>query len=236
MDDAARGGAAMSFNLCSQLRIRSRPASRALDIFDLPTFTHLAAETAAEYARRPLRSFPPIHVHSHSPGSLKSFHVPEIPPSNAAASARSRASSDDDREFRRLVREMHEEERKELIRADPSLIALQKQTESYRKEKDWLEKSYDAKLANLEREFDQLQRRNVKLHQLSQKVHGIAAEHRLRSLSGCGSGNSSYASSPSTPYRRASQSSHTSNATSSAASSAPSSRQSTPPGSPVSIL
>jgi len=29
------------------------------DIFDLPTFAHLAAETAAEYGRAPLVAFPP---------------------------------------------------------------------------------------------------------------------------------------------------------------------------------
>lgn len=249
-----------------------------VDIFDLPTFAHLAAETAAEYARRPLTSFPPLPrgTASDVTGGRQSEQEgacageSEIPPADLATAASSNhlsaamssrandpphmqsslcastlstatiesgqrrpsalspSSSFLECAFRRFVAEMKAEEVEHLIRSDPNLQRMQRQTASYRNELAWLQKSFEAKLHVLRQEQEQLQQRHEKLTELSQRVAAgylAQAEGRIRSMSIASDVSSCGSSATSSPAHSRSATGNTS---------AASSRHSTPPTSPAS--
>lgn len=150
------------------------------DIFDLPTFAHLAAETAAEYGRPPLVAFPPhmmAAVADDNRGGVGTAAAPTAGVglgargATAACASTTSAEHSSQSEFDQLVWRLHaEKEADALMENDPRLQRMQRQLRSYRREHEALSHSLTAKLAKLEAHVKDMTRRNHNLRALRDQL------------------------------------------------------------------
>ena len=164
------------------------------DIFDLSTFAHLAAETAAEYGRvMPQVQFEEMHAAAtaaaaaaaaeeaanatqgaSAPSTAQSGAASAVPAPLVAPQAPAWTQSQ--------LRALHDQEVSAYIAIDPRLSRIHRNLCKYRAEYHQLEESFAAKLGRMQMELDELQARHEKLKMLHEKVQVTTREKRAFAL------------------------------------------------------